>query len=120
MHIMLSKAGKEGCWFPWSAWPLSESGLRLTEVGPVRRFVSLGLVLSKITKTPVSLTLARDRSLSHRPPEGRVISRPLLIKGLEYDHALVLDAERLSATELYVATSYRWDLAAGVRPLLGV
>jgi len=40
-----------------------------------------------------------------RSPEPRIISRPLLIKGLEYDHALVLNAERLSPTELYVALS---------------
>lgn len=40
-----------------------------------------------------------------RLPEQRVISGPLLIKRLEYDHALLLDAERLSTTELYVALS---------------
>jgi hypothetical protein len=37
--------------------------------------------------------------------EQRVISRPLLIKGLECDHAIVLNAERLTATKLYVALS---------------
>jgi AAA domain len=53
-----------------------------------------------------ALNRVRDRARRiGRPPEERVISRPLLIKGLEYDHALVLDAERLSATELYVALS---------------
>ena len=53
-----------------------------------------------------ALSRVRDRARRiGRPPEGRVISRSLLIKGLEYDHALVLDAERLSATELYVALS---------------
>jgi DNA helicase IV len=41
--------------------------------------------------------------LTGRVPERRVISRPLLIKGLEYDHAVVLNAEQYSATELYVA-----------------
>jgi hypothetical protein len=40
-----------------------------------------------------------------RASERRVVSRPLLIKGLEYDHAIVLNAERLTATELYVALS---------------
>lgn len=53
-----------------------------------------------------ALSRVRDRTRRiGRPPEERVISRPLLIKGLEYDHALVLDAERLSATELYVSLS---------------
>jgi DNA helicase IV len=28
-----------------------------------------------------------------------------VVKGLEYDHAVVLNAERYSATELYVALS---------------
>jgi hypothetical protein len=56
----------------------------------------------------VAQALSRIRNYRRvvgRGREGRVISRPLLIKGLEYDHALVLNAERLSATELYVALS---------------
>jgi hypothetical protein len=40
-----------------------------------------------------------------RAGDNRIISRPLLIKGLEYDHAVVLNAEKYSATELYVALS---------------
>jgi hypothetical protein len=40
-----------------------------------------------------------------RAHDDRIISRPLLVKGLEYDHAVVLNAERYSATELYVALS---------------
>jgi hypothetical protein len=40
-----------------------------------------------------------------RAPDRRIISRPLLVKGLEYDHVVVLNAERYSATELYVALS---------------
>jgi hypothetical protein len=35
-----------------------------------------------------------------RAQDDRIISRPLLVKGLEYDHAVVLNAERYSATEL--------------------
>jgi hypothetical protein len=56
----------------------------------------------------VTEALSRIRSRTRfggRRTEGRVISRPLLIKGLEYDHALVLNAQRLSSTELYVALS---------------
>lgn len=53
-----------------------------------------------------ALSRVRDRARHvGRPREPRIVSRPLLIKGLEYDHAIVLDAERLSATELYVALS---------------
>ncbi len=56
----------------------------------------------------VSQALSRVRNrvrIVGRVREARVISRPLLIKGLEYDHAIVLNAERYSATELYVALS---------------
>jgi hypothetical protein len=56
----------------------------------------------------VSQALGRLRNRKRilgRSREARVISRPLLIKGLEYDHAVVLNAERFSATELYVALS---------------
>ena len=56
----------------------------------------------------VAQALGRVRNRARiigRASEQRVISRPLLIKGLEYDHAIVLNAERLTATELYVALS---------------
>lgn len=53
-----------------------------------------------------ALSRVRNRTrFAGRVGDNRVISRPLLIKGLEYDHALVLNAEKLSATELYVALS---------------
>jgi DNA helicase-2/ATP-dependent DNA helicase PcrA len=38
-----------------------------------------------------------------RRVEPRTISRTLLIKGLEFDHALVLDADKLDTQNLYVA-----------------
>jgi AAA domain-containing protein len=38
-----------------------------------------------------------------RRMERRVVSRPPLIKGLEFDHSIVLDADALNAKELYVA-----------------
>jgi hypothetical protein len=40
-----------------------------------------------------------------RRPDNRVLSRPLLVKGLEYDHAILLDADRYDVAELYVALS---------------
>jgi DNA helicase IV len=36
-------------------------------------------------------------------PANGMVSRPTLIKGLEYDHAIVLDAGRHDPTSLYVA-----------------
>jgi hypothetical protein len=33
------------------------------------------------------------------------VSRPLLAKGLQYDYAVLLDADRYNAAELYVALS---------------
>ena len=46
----------------------------------------------------------RDRSRHHgRPTEDRVVSRTLLVKGLEFEHAIVTDADKLTSKELYVA-----------------
>jgi DNA helicase-2/ATP-dependent DNA helicase PcrA len=39
------------------------------------------------------------RPISHR----KLIGTTLLVKGLEYDHAVVLDADTLDAKDLYVA-----------------
>ncbi|GAA3294873.1 UvrD-helicase domain-containing protein [Arthrobacter citreus] len=51
---------------------------------------------------------ALNRTRNHsratgRRPMARVVSRPLLVKGLEYDHVVILNPERYSAQELYVA-----------------
>lgn len=55
----------------------------------------------------------RDRSRRHgRTPEKRIVSTTLLVKGLEFDHAVVTNADELSAKELYVAlTRGRSDLS---------
>ena len=46
----------------------------------------------------------RDRSRRNgRTIERRIVSRTLLIKGLEFDHAIVLNADELDAKDLYVA-----------------
>jgi DNA helicase-2/ATP-dependent DNA helicase PcrA len=46
----------------------------------------------------------RDRARRNgRTLERRIVSRTLLIKGLEFDHAIVLDADELDAKHLYVA-----------------
>src|SRR5260221_1633055 len=45
-----------------------------------------------------------DRIVGRRPAK-RIVSRPLLVKGLQYDYAVLLDADRYNAAELYVALS---------------
>ena len=46
----------------------------------------------------------RDRARRDgRNLEHRVVSRTLLIKGLEFDHAIVLNADELDEKNLYVA-----------------
>lgn len=46
----------------------------------------------------------RDRGRSYgRAVEKRTVSRTLLIKGLEFDHCIVVNADELNAKELYVA-----------------
>ena len=54
----------------------------------------------------VSDALAKMRNHARsagRKREVRVVSRPLLVKGLEYKHTVLLDADRYTAAELYVA-----------------
>ncbi len=54
----------------------------------------------------VSEALQRTRSHTRvvgRRTVARVVSRPLLAKGLEYDHVIVLNPTNYSAQELYVA-----------------
>ncbi len=60
----------------------------------------------------------RDRTRRRgRPAQGRVISRTLLVKGLEFDHAIILDFDEFtSAKEKYVAlTRPRRSLTVLVR-----
>ena len=46
----------------------------------------------------------RDRARRvGRRPEQRIVSRTLLVKGLEFDHAVVTDIDSLTAKEAYVA-----------------
>ena len=54
----------------------------------------------------VSEALQRTRNHTRvvgRQPTARVVSRPLLVKGLEYDHVIILNPANYSAQELYVA-----------------
>ncbi len=46
----------------------------------------------------------RDRTRrTGRPPGRYVISRTLLVKGLEFDHAIILNGNALDRKNLYVA-----------------
>ena len=46
----------------------------------------------------------RDRArIRGRRPENRIVSTPLLVKGLEFDHAIVMDTDKLSSKAMYVA-----------------
>ncbi len=46
----------------------------------------------------------RDRArIRGRRPENRIVSTPLLVKGLEFDHAIVMDTDDLTPKEMYVA-----------------
>jgi hypothetical protein len=66
--------------------------LRLAQSAPGQSYTDLAWVV-------------RDRTRRHgRAVLGRVVSRTLLVKGLEFDHAIILDfAELNSAKEKYVA-----------------
>lgn len=66
------------------------------------RMIAVGSDLSMLE----AVTSIRQR-ISHvgRRPESRIVGRPLLIKGLEFDHAVVSDPAKYNAHELYVALS---------------
>ena len=51
-----------------------------------------------------ALQLVRNHTrATGRRASPRVVSRPLLVKGLEYDHVIILDPSAYGAQELYVA-----------------
>ena len=56
--------------------------------------------------TREAVVAVRDRMRENgRAVEPRTVSRTLLVKGLEYDHAVILNADPLSAQEFYVAAT---------------
>ncbi|MBT2585382.1 UvrD-helicase domain-containing protein [Arthrobacter sp. ISL-95] len=71
-----------------------------TEATNALKFAGLDATLT----TSQALTQVRNGVRARgRRPARRVLSRPLLVKGLEYDHAILLDADQYTAQELYVA-----------------
>jgi hypothetical protein len=58
---------------------------------------------SRISVTEAVIQIRNQVRVGGRPESARVISRPVLIKGLQYDHAVVLDGDVHTPTSLYVA-----------------
>lgn len=68
--------------------------------------VTRSVAIAMSDNCTVSDALQRARNHSRavgRRPKSRVVSRPLLVKGLEYDHVILLNPVNYSAQELYVA-----------------
>ena len=74
-------------------------------------WIGMGKALAVASEQPEltvrqCVVLQRNRlRLTGRHPESRILARPLLIKGLEFDCAVVVEADRYNAHELYVAMS---------------
>jgi hypothetical protein len=72
------------------AWQGVLGALRLAEVTP------------GLTVRDAVVKMRNQLRVTGRHPESRIVARPLLIKGLEFDHAVVVDAHTYNAHELYV------------------
>ena len=60
----------------------------------------------ELDSAQAAAVIVRDRMRENgRAAQQRTVSRTLLVKGLEYDHAVVLDAGLLDAQEFYVAAT---------------
>ena len=60
----------------------------------------------ELDSTQAAAVIVRDRMRENgRAAQQRTVSRTLLVKGLEYDHAVVLNAGVLDAQEFYVAAT---------------
>ena len=60
----------------------------------------------ELDSTQAAAAIVRDRMRENgRAAQQRTVSRTLLVKGLEYDHAVVLNAALLDAQEFYVAAT---------------
>jgi len=49
--------------------------------------------------------LAASRQRNVRYPDGNIVARTVMVKGLEFPHALILRADRLDTCQLYVAAT---------------
>jgi hypothetical protein len=64
--------------------------------------VRLACASSQLTVRQCVVTTRNQLRVKGRYPESRVIARPLLIKGLEFDHAILADTAGLNSHDLYV------------------
>ena len=55
---------------------------------------------SRITYTEAFETLRSKRQRSTNRPAGDIVARPVLVKGLEFNNVLVLEADKLGTREL--------------------
>jgi hypothetical protein len=69
----------------------------------VRMALQVGVSDSSASVRETVLRARREIRHRGRSPEPRIVSRTLLIKGQEYDHAVILDAGVHNAKNLYVA-----------------
>lgn len=79
-----------------------------------------GLDLASVESCSVVEAIQAGRSRTRvqgRRSRLRVVSRPLLVKGLEYDHAIILDPTAYSAQELYVALTRGTRSVTVISPL---
>ncbi|NKS52461.1 AAA family ATPase [Rhodococcus hoagii] len=60
-------------------------------------------VTDDYTVTEALQRIRNQTRVAGRRPSKHVVSRPLLVKGLEYDHVIILNPTAYSAQELYVA-----------------
>lgn len=72
------------------AWYGVLDALRLAEASP------------DLTVRQAVVRIRQQLRMTGRRPESRILARPLLIKGLEFDHAVVADSWNYDAHELYV------------------
>ena len=83
------------------------AGVEVTRADLFHR--ALGVLRKHVLHPDLSLTKAAEKYQSEFRYKGRPVRRrrligtTLLVKGLEFDHAIVLDAASLSKKELYVA-----------------
>ena len=107
----------------WDCEKVIELLIKLRNISEVKLFRSdlfyrlIGVLNKQKIQPKLTISEAAERFQSEfrfrgRPIKKRkIIATTLLIKGLEFDHAIVLDATTLSKTELYVA------LTRGVKTL---
>ncbi|MGO4859663.1 AAA family ATPase [Arthrobacter sp. 2MCAF14] len=77
--------------FRREAWSGMIEALRLCEATP------------GLTVYDAVVQIRSRMSIVGRKAESRIVGRPLLVKGLEFDHAVLTEVDGLNAHELYVA-----------------